>query len=306
VRPTPDLLKVPFDEILLPSMGLFYSNGISNIKVRALTGYDEIMLCSPALSHSGNAIKILLNNVILERDLNYEDLLLCDRDAILLFLRSITYGDNMEMNFICPQCKEESKGVYIISSTEAKEMVIQPNEFGEFEYILPSSIKKENPIQINFTPIKVSQYNLIKDKQLMSRYRTQITSVNGNSDKKFIFKFLKTMPIKDSSNLREYMDKVEPGFEEIHIHDCPNCNHEFKDIIRIDESFMSLDANYRNTVNEECFLAYYYGKGISRNEAYEMPVIDRRWTINRISEEVEKKNKAEQEAAEKAKRNGKK
>jgi len=52
-------------------------------------------------------------------------------------------------------------------------------------------------------------------------------------------------------------------------------------------------------------LAYYYGKGITRNQAYEMTTVDRRWTINRISEEIEKQNKAEKDAANKSKNSSK-
>lgn len=301
MNPTPELLKVPFDEIYLPSMGLFYKKGITNVKVRALTGYDEIMLSSPYLAQTGNAIKILFNNVVLDDDLEYDDLLVCDRDAIMLFIRSMTFGDSVEMDFVCPECTHEFKGSFNISQIEAKEIRVPPNDFGEFEFIVPSSLSSDNIVQINFAPLRVNNSIYTKDKQLMSKYMAQITSINDVKDKNFILKYLKGMRIKDSQALREFMDKVEPGFEETLLHTCPQCDYKIKDVIRIDEEFLSLPDTHRNTVNEECFLAYYYGKGITRNQAYEMTTIDRRWTINRISEEIEKQNKAEKAAVDKAK-----
>lgn len=302
MKPTPELLKVPFDEIYLPSMGLFYKNPTTNIKVRALTGYDEILLSSPYLAQTGNAIRLLMNNVILDCDLEYDDLLVCDRDAIMLFIRSVTFGDEVEMDFTCPECNYQSKGSFNISQIEAKEILVPPNENGEFEFLVPSSLNSENPIQINFSPLRIRNSHLAKDKTLMSRYLSQITSINGVSDKEFIKKYLKTMKIKDSKSLREFMEKVEPGFEETTMHHCPSCEFAFKDIIKIEDNFLELPSDHRNTVNEECFLAFYYSKGgITRNEAYEMATIDRRWTINRISEEIEKQNKAEKAAVEKAK-----
>jgi len=52
---------------------------------------------------------------------------------------------------------------------------------------------------------------------------------------------------------------------------------------------------------------YYYGKGgITRDEAFSIATAERRWAIQRISEEVDKKNKAEADAAEAAKRAPKK
>jgi hypothetical protein len=301
LKPTPELLKVPFDEIYLPSMGLFYKDRTSSLKIRALTGYDEIMLASPYLAQTGNALKILLNNVILDSKLEYDDLLVCDRDAILLFLRSMTFGDEISMDFTCPDCLLESKGFLKISSVEAKEINIPPNENGEFEFIVPSSLVSDNIIQINFSPIRVKDCHLIKDKKLMSRYTTQIVSINDNIDKGYIVKYLKHMKIKDSKALREFMDKVEPGFDETLMHVCPSCEFKIRDTIKIDETFLALPDTHRTTVNEECFLAFYYGKGITRNQAYEMTTTDRRWTINRISEEIEKQNKAEKDASDKAK-----
>ena len=301
MNPTPELLKVPFDEIYLPSMGLFYKNAIVHVKVRALTGYDEIMLSSPYLAQTGNATRILLNNVILDSSLEYDELLVCDRDAILLFIRSMTFGDDIEMDFVCPECGYESKGSFNISQIEAKEINVPPNENGEFEFLVPSSLVTENPVQINFSPLRIKNSHLVKDRQLMSRYLSQINSINNVTDKEFIMKYLKHMKIKDSKSLREFMDRVEPGFEETTMHHCPSCDFAFKDTINIDENFLTLPSTHRNTVNEECFLAYYYGKGITRNQAYEMTTIDRRWTINRISEEIEKQNKAEKAAADKAK-----
>ncbi len=300
--PTPDLLKVPFDEIYLPSMGLFYKNAKTNVKVRSLTGRDEIMLSSPYLAQTGNAIKILFNNVVLEPDLEYDDLLICDRDAIMLFIRSMTFGDDVEMDFQCPECNQESKGSFRISQIEAKELRVPPNENGEFEFLVPSSLNSDVPIQINFSPLKVKESHFVKEKSLINRYLSQIKSINNISDKQFIQKYIKSLPIKDSKKLREFMDKVEPGFEETTMHHCPSCEFQFKDIIKIDDNFLTLPAEHRNTVNEECFLAFYYGKGgITRDQAYEMPTIERRWTINRISEEIDKQNKAEKAAADKAK-----
>lgn len=306
MKPTPELLKVPFDEIYLPSMGLFYKEVTTHVRVRELTGRDEILLSSPYLSQKGNAIKILFNNVILNSNLEYEELLICDRDAILLFLRSVTFGDEIEMDFVCPDCQTESKGKFKISQIEAKEINVPPNNNGEFEFIVPNSLISDNIVQINFSPLRICNSHLVKDKQLMSRYMTQINSINDNTDKEYILKYLKSMKIKDSKSLREFMNKVEPGFEETLMHVCPSCDYKIKDVVKIDENFLSLPDTHRNTVNEECFLAFYYGKGgITRSQAYDMTTVDRRWTIHRISEEIEKQNKAEKDAADKAKSKGK-
>jgi predicted RNA-binding Zn-ribbon protein involved in translation (DUF1610 family) len=283
-------------------MGLFYSNHKNIVKVRALTGRDEILLCSPYLAQTGSAMKLLFNNVVLEDDIEYEDLLVCDRDAILLFIRSTTYGDDIDIEYKCSECGIDNKGSFKISSIEAKELNYPPDENGEFEFIIPNPSDRESVTSIKFKPINVAQSKLYKGNTLMEKYMSCITSINNNSDKEYIFNYIKNLKIKDSKKLREFIERVEPGFEEMVMHSCPSCGHQTKDVIKIDETFMFLPDTHRKVVDEECFLAYYYSKGgIKREEAYSMPVIERRWSINRIIEEIEKQNKAEQEAIDKAK-----
>jgi len=53
--------------------------------------------------------------------------------------------------------------------------------------------------------------------------------------------------------------------------------------------FFGLTPEYRQNMMDEIFLIGYYGKGgTTRGEAFKMPVYERRWTMERISEEVEK------------------
>lgn len=85
---------------------------IKYAEVRELNGSDE-----EAISKAGSLGKVL--NTILQRGLvslgqekvtkdTFEDLLAADREAILLGIRKVTFGEDAEYNLFCPKCGEES------------------------------------------------------------------------------------------------------------------------------------------------------------------------------------------------------
>ena len=139
--------------------------------------------------------------------------------------------------------------------------------------------------------------------EVTARYLTQIKSINDNYNKEYIKKFIKKMSLIDSSHLREFMKKVEPGINSIVDFNCAICDHEFKDDLRINDEILKLPPEHRENVNEEIFLISYYSNGgMNKDQAFRMSIADRRWNINRISKEIEKKNKAEEDAMRKAKK----
>ncbi len=50
------------------------------------------------------------------------------------------------------------------------------------------------------------------------------------------------------------------------------------------------------------FLITYYGKGITRADALSMPILERKWHIRRIKEEVDKRNEEQKRAVSKGKK----
>jgi hypothetical protein len=83
----------PFDVIPLPSQGKTYRNKKQNIRVGYMTTADENILSSPNLLQSGEFLSILINRKILEPELRYKDLLVGDRNAIMIWLRATGYGE---------------------------------------------------------------------------------------------------------------------------------------------------------------------------------------------------------------------
>ena len=120
-------------------------------------------------------------------------------------------------------------------------------------------------------------------------------------DKDFISKVVAEFPLKDSSALRKYINKVEPGINSKVRLTCSNCLHSFVEDFDINKNFLGITPEHKSNLWEESFLLWYHSQGgIGRGDVFKMSTAERRWGIQRIIEELDKKHKAEQEAANKS------
>ncbi len=314
----PDDLQSPFDLVQFPSLGLFYKDKTPGVLVKYLSGIEENILTAPSLASMGEAMDIALNSVILNDGIDVNQLLIGDRHAILMYLRSTAYGDNYPLHITCPKCTLTGKTSFNISSMDAKDITEMPDEYGEYYFIMPKMKIQNQPVIVKFKPRTVADekkinYEIAMEKQnarsmpqaITIRYRNQITSINGNDNYDFISKASSNFPIKDSLALRNYMDRIEPGINSKISITCEHCKHSYNDDFNIDSDFLGLTPEYKNVLWEECFLLSYYSKGgVSRDETMRMSTAERRWRIERISEEINRKNDAEKKASEAAARKG--
>ncbi len=299
-------IDVPFDALKLPSQGLFYSSKTSTLYVKYITAKEENILTQPSLYEDDFGLHLVLDSVVINKEVEIDDLLVGDKHALMIYLRSTAYGDNFPIISECPECNKTGETIFQLSSLGAKDIIHFPDENGEYEYVLPKMKLNDDKVVIKFKPLTVHQEiniaNAIKkqvedNKKYSSnvtlKFQNQIKSINNVFDEDFISKVIKKMPIKDSLNLREFMEKVEPGIDsEVKIK-CQSCEEEYNNVIPITSKIFSIDTSYKSNLWDEIFLIWYYGKGVNRDDIYKMSTVERRWSLQRISEEVEKKNKAQ-------------
>jgi len=289
-------LERPFTLINLPSKGLYYPNKNSSIMVRYLTYYEENVLIDEFLMNSGKGMEFVLDSIIVDKDFDKSLLLPGDVQALSLFLRSTSYGDKIEPEMECPKCHKKSVSEYYLSSFKMKDNIAKPNENGELSYV----IKKTN-VEVVFKIPTYWENKKIKGLKHLEKMMYQIVRVGNKTDKKDIYKFLHTMNVLDNRRLRKYMQVNSPGVYANFEYHCLSCGNNTENSFDGDYEFLSLPSVHKKNMLEEVFLLTYYGKGVSRQDALKMPVTERKWHINRISEEIEKKNEAERRAQQKAK-----
>tara|TARA_Y100001938_G_C8008076_1_gene388448 strand:- start:205 stop:972 length:768 start_codon:yes stop_codon:yes gene_type:complete len=219
---TEPTFEIPFDVIELPSKGVLYQGNISHVKVEYLTAADENILTSPNLLQSGKVIDYLLEQKIKQAGVSSSDLLVGDRNAIMIFLRATGYGEMYPVKLTDPENGQEFEYEINLSELKTKELGATPDEKGEFSFSLPRS-KKEIKFRL-LTAKDESEILARVEKRskivkgsvsntLTYRLERQITEIDGNRDKAYIAKFVTVMPAFDSLKFREYVDEIEPGVD---------------------------------------------------------------------------------------------
>lgn len=211
--------SVQYDVIPLPSKGIFYTNKKSSLRVSYLTASDENILLSPNLLESGKALDTLLERKILDRDININQLLVGDRDAILIFLRTSGYGSKYVIDLIDPSTGKKFEHEVDLSNLTYKEFP-EPDQNNEYMVTLPISGSK---VKFRFLTIgEISEIDDIEEKKskmikgyvdqtITARIERYVMEIDGDRDKGRISNFIKNMRIGDSSFLRKYYSNIEPG-----------------------------------------------------------------------------------------------
>ncbi len=101
---------VPTDFVDLPSKGRYYpaNHPLYNkdiLEIKHMTAKEEDILTSKTLLKKGIAIDRVIANVIVDKSIDPNSLLVGDRNAIVIALRAASYGSRYETKVVCPSCQ---------------------------------------------------------------------------------------------------------------------------------------------------------------------------------------------------------
>ena len=197
---------------------MFYKNKLESVKVTYLTAADENLLSSPNIVESGNIIDELLRRKILGSEVNITEMLECDKQAVLIFLRNTAFGPVYEFTLTDPQTKEKFNHSHDLSNVSMKEFNLVADEKGEFSYTLPITKKV-----VKFKFLSSTQETELSniDTQYQGRISPKVTKrleyliqeIEGERDKGNLAQMIQSMPIKDSQEFRNYVRDNEPGLD---------------------------------------------------------------------------------------------
>ncbi len=214
--------NVPFDVLPLPSEGKIYKNKKSSVKVAYLTASDENILTSPNLIESGEFMNILFSRKLLDKDLNYSDLHVGDRNAIMIWLRSTGYGEIYPVSMINPNTGEEFEADINLSELKVKKLGAEPDGEGYFDFKCPIST---TPLKFKLLTVgDLERIEAVLDYEkttLGSKINNSVTyalekcivEVNGERSLDYIKGFIEQMRAGDSKALRNYIEKIESGID---------------------------------------------------------------------------------------------
>jgi len=211
--------NISYDVVELPSRGIMYPNRTKSVKVAYLTAADENILSSPNLIANGDVIIELLKRKILTKEIDVEDMVEEDKQAILIFLRNTAFGPEFGIRLRDPKTEEEFETTVDLSELTYKEFNLKEDENGEYSYFLD---KCKVDITFKFlTPKDEKEMSEITSSWngngtapiVTKRLEKLIQSVKGNKDPMNIRNFIETMPIVDSQVFRRYVRDNKPGVD---------------------------------------------------------------------------------------------
>jgi len=222
----PKQYPFPTEIISLPSKGLVYpeSNPLSKgeITVKLMTAREEDILTSTALIKKGIQLDKLLESIVVEPGVNINDLVIGDKNAILVTSRILAFGPEYQAKINDPFDNEEIDITIDLSQIKIKEIDENKlNRSNEYDFFLPISktnikfklLTHGDELFIN-KDIEASQKTLKQSNEITTRYRRMITEVDGNRDAGTISNFVTNRLLAgDSKSLRKYIVEITPDLD---------------------------------------------------------------------------------------------
>lgn len=208
--------NLPHDIVTLPSQGKYYKNKKKSVKVGYLTASDENLLANVGKISGEQMIQRLVRSKLYEPDMNPNDMLEGDIEAILIFLRNTSFGTEYNFSLVDPETGNKFERSILLEELTFKTPETEPDENGLYETKLPksSAVVKLKPLTYGeSTELEkmADEYpaNMIAPKATW-RLSRQIVELNGNKDKGEIVKFIEQMPIMDSKYISNFLKNNEP------------------------------------------------------------------------------------------------
>ena len=213
--------KIPTETIELPSQGLLYpkDNPLSSgtIEMKYMTAREEDILANQNYIANGTVIDRLLKSLIVSK-VDYNDLVVGDKNAIMIAARILGYGPNYKFEY---NGEEDEVDLSKIDNKKIdKKLFTQGNN--EFSFVLPQSKNKvtfkimthKDEQKINKEIEGLQKLNKDANPIVSTRLKFQIISVNGDSDPPTIRSFVdKALLAQDSRALRKHINDIQPDID---------------------------------------------------------------------------------------------
>ena len=213
--------KLPTETIELPSKGLLYpsDNPLSSgtIEMKYMTAKEEDILTNQSYISDGTVFDKLFKSLIVSK-INYDDLLIGDKNAILVAARILGYGKDYKFTiggeeFTVDLSKVENKPL---------DESLYTKGVNRFSFSLPSTginigfkiltHKDEASIKNEISGLK--KINPTSAPDITTRLKYTILSIDGDEDRKSVREFVDNYLLaRDAKALRNYVREIQPDVD---------------------------------------------------------------------------------------------
>lgn len=211
----------PTEVIDLPSKGLLYpENSLlasGKVEMKYMTAKEEDILTNVNYISTGIVIDKLIQSLVVSK-INYDELLIGDKNAILIAARILGYGGEYAFEFRGKQ--------YTVDLSTLENKPLQENLFvdrkNEFEFKLPFTdnivtfklLTHADEKKIEEEVEGARKVNKDASAESSTRLKHQIISINGDYTTKAIREFVDNgLLVRDARQLRNYMREISPDVD---------------------------------------------------------------------------------------------
>ena len=214
--------KIPTETVELPSKGLLYSKdsplASGTVEMKYMTAKEEDILTNTNYIRQGTAIDKLLKSLIVDPNVNFNDLFIGDKNAIMIAARILSYGKDYEITY-------NGENIIVdLSELKPKDIdySLLESSNNEFALELPKSknnvtfklLTHQDEVQIENEVKGLQKINKSSQPEVTTRLKHMITSVNGSSEQKDIREFVDNYLLaQDARAIRKYYNSINPDVD---------------------------------------------------------------------------------------------
>ena len=219
----------PTEVLSLPSQGLLYPEDSplrsGTIDVKYMTAKEEDILTSTNLIEQGVVITKLIESIIADPKVKLNDMLIGDKNAIMVGTRILGYGKDYGITLVDPDTNERVEHIVDLTTLENKPIDEKLFKNGNsFTLELPNSKRvigfklltqrdEDDIAEILKDYEKVEKLTGISYKGT-TRLKHQIVSIDDNTDQKEIDNFVDNEFLAlDTRAFRKHLEEITPDIE---------------------------------------------------------------------------------------------
>ena len=214
--------KFPTEMVDLPSKGYFYANGhplsSGKVEIKYMTAKEEDILTSQNLIQQGTVIDKLLESLIVDKSINLDDMLIGDKNAIMVAARVLGYGKEYEFTY------DGVEQTVDLSTLEPVELDFSKFTKGknEFNFKLPNSereivfklLTQKDEKEIAKEILAKQKISKEQSSIFTTRLKHMLLSVDGKLEKVYINNFVDNEFLSvDSLAFRQYLSSITPDVD---------------------------------------------------------------------------------------------
>lgn len=286
-----------YEIIELASEGYFYPIdhplSCGKIKIYPITAKQEELLANINFARYGILEREFLNEIVVG-GIDYDSLLHCDKESILLNLKIANYGPVSRIKTKCQSCEHEFE--------EDISFAFRSKPFNFFRYDKgKNELKHRLPVckkEVHFRLPTCKEQRLYDDYSWLTFIKSVTSKVEGVEQEKIEDFYDYELGVMDSREFKNFYNKNTPGYMNEMSITCPSCGLNKKSKVSIELDIFGVSSQSLMNIHAEIFdLCYYSNGAFTQDGVYNMPTRLRSFYIKRLIEAKKEESDAHKKAS---------